>query len=173
MKNSLKSTDWLFSIGILIVIASIVIIAKANACKAFSKISDTSLVQEYILVLIDGSVKKPGQYSVRAGTTIGQALRKARPEANADLKDLPLGKIIDAPMHLHVSELKEIRVKVKGAIAAPTEIILPAKSRIKDLKSKVIFTDSTDKAFFRRKKLLRDGDEIDVPKKTVEVNSPN
>lgn len=157
----------------MFVIASLVGIAKVNARRAYSKISAVSLNQEDILITIDGSVKRPGQYSVRSGTTIGQALRKARPEANANLKILPLRNIIDAPMHLHVEGLKEIRVIVKGAIAGPAEIVMPAKSRISDLKSKVIFTNETDKAFFRRKKLLKDGDEIEVPKKTVEVNSPN
>ena len=65
-------------------------------------------------------------------------------------------------------EEKEVRVVVRGAVKEPVEVVLPAGSRICDLKDQIIFTEETNKAFFRRKKVLRDGEEIIVPKKTVE-----
>ena len=165
MKYSFEST---IAASLLILIASFILVAKISSHKAPSKFPFKELLPETVLVSISGAVKKPGDYSFPAGTTIEQALRKARPSPDANLDLLPLKKIIDAPLHIFVEELKEIQVAVRGAIAKPIQITLPVRSRISDLKSKVIFTEETEKAFFRRRKLLKNGDEIVVPKKTVE-----
>lgn len=170
MKNSLSPSEWILATSFLIFIAALVLIAKVNTYKASTAIASATLLPEEILVTIDGAVKKPGQYTIQAGITIEQALRKAKPAPEADLKALPLKEIIENPLHITVGELKEIRVTVAGAIAGPVELVLPPKSRISDLKSKVIFTDETEKTFFRRRKLLKNGEHIEVPKKTVEQN---
>lgn len=166
MKNSFSG--WILAVSLLIFIGALVLIAKVNVYKASAAIASTTLLPEEILVTIDGAVRKPGPYMIRAGTTIEQALRKAKPTPEADLKGLSLKAIIENPLHISVAELKEIRVTVSGAIAEPVALVLPPKSRISDLKSKVIFTDETEKTFFRRRKLLKNGDHIEVPKKTIE-----
>ena len=168
MKHSLKSSEWLLATSLLVLIASLVWVAHVNAKQASSAIATTSLVREAILVTIDGAVKKPGLYSVPLGTTVGQIVRKAKPTRDANLKLVPCKEVVDAPLHLTIEPLEEIRVVVTGAIAETLEVTLPPGSRISDLKSKVIFTQETEKTFFRRKKLLKDGDQIVVPKKTVE-----
>jgi hypothetical protein len=80
---------------------------------------------------------------------------------------LPLDQVIEEPLHLVVEEFSEIVVRIKGA-ATPVELRVPTGSRISDLKSKVSLTAEADKAFFRRKRLLKNGEIIEVPKKTVE-----
>ncbi|MGB7977629.1 MAG: SLBB domain-containing protein [Chlamydiales bacterium] len=171
MKNSLGSAEWLLAATLLLFIASFLLIAKINGRKAASALAAASFEREEILVAIEGAVKKPGEYLVEAGTTVGQALRKARPLPDANLKALPLNEIIDAPLRLCVEELQEIAVTVTGAVEEPVLLRLPPKSRISDLKSKVALTKEADKTFFRRRKILRNGDKIEVPKKTVEDNS--
>jgi len=173
MKTSLRPTEWVLAVSLLLLIASFVLIAKINAHRASTAIDAASLVQEEILITVDGAVKKPGQYKINSGTTVEQALRKARLLPESNLETLPLKAIIEGPIHLRVEAYKEIKVSVAGAIANPVELELPLGSRICDLKSKVIFTDETEKAFFRRRKLLKYGDKIEVPKKTVEVKSAN
>jgi protein involved in polysaccharide export with SLBB domain len=168
MKYSLRPTGWALLVSLLLFLSSLVLIAKVNAYRAFPAIAAVEFQQEEILVTIDGAVKKPGQYTVYAGSTVGQLVRKAKPTGDANLQALPLKEILDGPRHIVVEELKEIRVFVEGAIAEPVEVVLPPKSRISDLKSKVNFTDETEKTFFRRRKLLKNGDKIVVPKKTVE-----
>ena len=168
MKYTLRPTEWALAASLILFLSALVLIAKVNAYRASSAMSAAEFVQEEILVTIDGAVKKPGQYTVLSGTTIEQALRKAKPTLDANLKVLPLKEIIDGPKHITVGELKEIRVFVAGEVAEPAEIVLPVRSRISDLKSKVIFTEETEKGFFRRRKLLKNGDKIVVPKKTVE-----
>lgn len=171
MKKSLQSSEWLLIGSLLAIMASLVIIAKVNAYRAASTISIADLKQEQILVTIAGAVAKPGEYSVLSGTPISEVLRKARPKPWANLQILPIKQVIEAPLHLNVEELTEITVSVRGAVDEPMKIVLPAKSRICDLKSKVSLTAEADKSFFRRRKVLKEGDVIEVPKKTVEKNS--
>ncbi len=167
-KDSLKPSEWVLSLAILMFITSFILIAKIRSSKASSELDEALFFRENILVTISGAVKKPGDYFFLSGVTMEQALRKARPCRFANLKALPLKKIIDCPMHIEVEELKEIKVLVSGAIAEPLCLVLPPNSRISDLKSKVVFTKETETSFFRRKTLLKDGDEIRVPNKTVE-----
>lgn len=80
--------------------------------------------------------------------------------------------LAEAPLPVApAEEPAEITVMVRGAVLAPTQLTLPPKSRICDLKTKLSLTPEADKRFFRRRKLLKDGDCIEVPKKTVELNS--
>ncbi len=170
MKNSLRSSNWFFSFSILLVIASFVLVAKINAHRASSVISEKVLEQEEILVTIHGAVAKPGEYKVLAGTTLGEVLQKTRPKPNANIKMIPLNELIVAPLTLEIAELSEITVWVRGAVTEPVEIVLPSNSRICDLKSKISLTHDAEKSFFKRRKRLRDGEIIEVPKKTVEDN---
>jgi hypothetical protein len=167
-KLSLRPAEWALVASLLVFLSSLLLVAKINSSRAAAAIDAGEFVQEEILVTIDGAVKKPGAYAVWSGATLEQVLRKAKPTAEADLRTLPLKEILNGPKHIVVEPLKEITVFVTGAIAEPAEISLPPRSRICDLKNKVIFTPETEKTFFRRRKLLRNGDKIVVPKKTVE-----
>lgn len=168
MKNSLSASEWTLLALFAIIMGSLVFISKFNAIRASDAIEKIPEGQIQILVTIDGAVKKPGQYLVAEGSPAISAVRKAKPTLWADLK--PFKEPIISPAHLTVPELKEIRVYVAGEIGAPVELVLPAGSRISDLKSKIVFTPETDIAFFKRRKLLRDEEKIEVPKKKVERN---
>ena len=148
--------------------SSLVVIAKVNVYRASAVLSLVDERMENILVHVEGAVAKPGSYLVPAGTTVEMVLRKCRPKPWADIQILPLRQMIEAPMSLHVDELTEITVTVIGAVLAPLKVVLPAKSRLCDLKRMVVLSEEADKSYFRRRKWLKNGDVIDVPKKTVE-----
>ena len=171
MEKSLPSSEWVFVGSILIVMTAFFVVAKVNAYRASSEISIAPLLKEECIVTITGAVSRSGEYTVRVGTTLEQVLKKARPMPYSNLRALPLKKIIETSLLIDVEELTEISVSIDGEVAEPVTLVLAPKSRICDLKSKVIFTDETDKTFFRKRRLLRDGDRITVPKKTVEQNA--
>ncbi len=173
MKKSLPSSEWLLVASLLMIMASLVVIAKVNAYRAASSITAKDLQQEEIWVTIEGAVAKPGRYRALSGQTIGEVVRKARPNPFADLKKIPLKEIVEAPMQLQIEELSEVQVFIQGAVAEPVEIRVPARTRICDLKSKVSLTAEADKTFFRRRKMVKDGEILEVPKKTIELNSSN
>lgn len=147
---------------------SLVIISKINAYRASSLLSDQEFYQELVTVTVSGAVVKPGDYQVPAGTTVREVLKKARPKPNANVQAFTLGALIDSSIHLNVAALTEISVRVQGEVVAPQKLTLPAESRISDLKEKVLLTQNADKSYFRRRKRLKNGEIIVVPKKTVE-----
>ena len=171
MKNSFKSTEWLLVVSLIFIMTALVVIAKVNACRASSSLDVKDLQQETILVTIEGAVAKPGVYPVIAGTPVGEVLRKARPKPLANLQILPLAQLVEEPLFLQVEECKEVTVSVSGAVERPMEITVAAGSRICDLKTKVNLTAEANKSFFRRRRLLKNGDKIEVPKKVVEEKS--
>jgi len=167
-QKSLPFSEWSLVGSLLIIMASLVLIAKINTHRASTHLLSTEIGPEKVLVTIDGAVTKPGQYLLAVGTSVEKALRKAKPTKLANTKILPLRTLIEEPMHLHVEELKEITVFVRGEVLEPLEITLPLHARISDLKGKVQLTKKSDKSFFRRRKLLKNGEILVVPKKTVE-----
>ena len=171
MKKSLQSSEWVLAGSLLLIMASLVIIAKINVYRAASTLSSPDLQIEEILVAVSGAVKKPGEYHVPAGTPLEAVLRRAKPLPHANLKGLSLKEPIDAPRDLFVEELTEITVFVSGAVQEPMKLTLPARSRVSDLKSKVVLSPDADKSYFRRRRWLKNGEKIEVPKKTVEENS--
>ncbi len=170
MKKSLTTSEWTLVGIFLIVMASLVLIAKVNKIRAGEEILAAEPRATQVLVTIDGAVKNPGEYWVPKGTLVEAALQKARPRPDADVAALPLKEILTGARQFTVPELREIRVWVEGAVAAAVELVLPVGSRISDLKAKVAPTDETDRAFFRRKRLLKHGEKIEVPKKRLERN---
>lgn len=173
MKKSIRSTEWLLAISLLAVMASLVIVSKINVHRADSTLATEGKEAEMIAVTIEGAVAKPGSYSVPAGTPVETVLRKARPKPWANLQKISLRQIVEAPINIVVEELSEIKVTVKGAVVECEEIVLPARSRICDLKSKIHLSEEADKGFFRKRRALKQGEIIEVPKKTVEINSAN
>ncbi len=169
-QQSLSSSEWTLLAIFLFLIGSLIFIAKVNVQRASDLIAQVVEPPLEFLVVIDGAVRKPGEYMVPVGTCVSAVLRKAHPLPYADLRSIDPEEIITATKRMTIQELQEIRVHVDGAIVEPLELILPVGSRISDLKSKIGFTKDTDRAFFRRRKLLRDGDKVVVPKKTVERN---
>ena len=147
---------------------SLVLVAQVNASRASASIAVEDVKAEPVVVTVEGAVSKPGAYPVQPGTTVETVLRKARLKPFANVQNLPLHQIIEAPLHLKVEELAEITVFVCGAVTEPLEIVLPARARVSDLKSKVSLSDEADKTFFRRRRMLKHGEKIEIPKKDVE-----
>lgn len=167
----IQSSEWVLVGSFFLIMASLVLISKIQVARAFSSIAEKDLKKEEIWVSIEGAVAKPGRYSVLSGTPFKEVLRKAKPLPEANLRPFLSSQVVEEPLDLRIDALEEIIVYVGGAVAEPGPVALPPKSRICDLRSKISLTQEADKAFFRRKKRLRDGEKIEVPKKTVEVNS--
>jgi hypothetical protein len=161
-------SDWVFVASLVLVMVSLILVAKINGSRAFSAVDLHRLRQEMILVTVDGAVAKPGQYSVLSGTRVGDVLKRARVKPLADLSAVVVDELIDSPRHIQVGELLEIKVFIRGEVKEPLEITLPSCSRICDLKTKVMLTEESDLQFFKRKKRLKNGEILEVPKKTVE-----
>ncbi len=169
LSKSIHTSQWLLVGSLLGFMASLLLIAKVHSYRAESLLFAVT-PSEPLIVTIEGCVAKPGPYFVPSGTPLSEPLRRAKPKPWANLQKIPTTQIVETPLHLFVEELTEITIYVEGAVVEPGPITLPAQSRIADLKTKVKLTPDADKTFFRRRKRLKNGEKIEVPKKTVELN---
>lgn len=150
------------------IMAALLVVAKVNAHRSASIILAADLKKEQFTVTVESAVAKPGSFVVEQGTTFGEVLRKAKPKPFSNLRGIKVDEEIPADTSLVLEELKEIMISVLGAIEAPVELTLPAKSRVCDLKSKVVLTDDANRLFFKSRRMLKDGEKIEIPKKAVE-----
>lgn len=170
MKYSLARSEWSFLAIFFLIMATFAILAKINVRRAADTLERLSPERAEILVTIEGAVKRPGTFVVKEGTPVNAILRKAQPKQYADLRKIPTKELIVRPSSWVIPELKEIHVFVEGAVLAPCELTMPLGSRVSDLKSKLLCTSDADKSFFKKKRLLKEGEKIEVPKKPLELN---
>ncbi len=167
-EKNLKSTEWILVFSFLLIFASLFLVAKINVYQARKTLKEQFEPVEPFLVTIEGAVGKPGVYSALPGVDLGQILKKARPKMHADLRGIDLKQEIKSPLTLHIEELKEISVIIQGAVDRPQEVLLPVRARICDLKSKISYTQAADLSFFKGRRQIKNGEIIEIPKKSVE-----
>jgi len=118
-----------------------------------------------IIVDISGEVKKTGKMSFPQGATIRSVIRKARLKSTADLTNIDLDRVLEVSCDLHIPAFEKIVVEVCGCVNEKVSVELPPGSRICDLKGRVILSEKADPAFFRRRKILKNNEIIQVPSK--------
>ncbi|OGN55733.1 MAG: hypothetical protein A3D96_01440 [Chlamydiae bacterium RIFCSPHIGHO2_12_FULL_44_59] len=164
-KNSLPRSEWWFIVGALIVMIALVGVAKVNLYRARSEIQLFEATPDDILVTVNGEVFRPGEYKMESGTTLETVLKKARPKRFANLANLSLKEKIYESVCIEIPTLSQLQIQIGGEIREPVSMTVKVGARVCDLKSQVVFTEETDRKFFQKKRLLKDGDIIVVPKK--------
>ena len=168
MQNKLHRSEWVLIFSLLAIMVSFVLVGKINAHRANISMKRLPPSGKEVIVKINGAVKKPGEYLVLEGTPVEEVLLQASLKRNANIRKVPLKKLVELPCEIYIEELEEITVYVEGEIGEAKELLLPVDSRICDVKSKILVLKTTDKSFFKSKKRLVDGAVVQVPKKTVE-----
>ncbi len=169
VSETLQSSEWILVISFLTIFLSVALLSSIQSYKARS-ILDTKVVREIepVFATIGGAVAKPGSISVAPGTSLKEILKKVKPKWNANLREIDWEKKIEGPFNLHIQELTEVLIQVKGSVKENLTLQLPIGSRVCDLKSKVNFTDDADSLVFKSRRRLKDGEIFEVPKKGIE-----
>lgn len=167
-QNTLRSSEWLLVGSFLLILASLVLISQISARRAAAIVQLHELKpEEPVDVAFEGAVARPGTYRIHPGTTLRQALKKARPKPQANLRDLDLDSRIEGPLRLTLLELEEITISLEGAVASPGPFRCPVKTRVCDLKTKIEFAPDADPAFLtsflKKRRQLRDGETLFIP----------
>jgi hypothetical protein len=151
----------------LMILVSFFLIAKNTSFRSLSRLNQIKqpLPVPAIIVEVSGNVKKPGKVNVPQGSTIRAVLRKARINPTADLTNIDLDRVLESSCALHIPTLEKILVAVEGCVEEKVSVELPAGSRICDLKSRLKLTPDADTAFFRRRKILKNNETIQIPAK--------
>ncbi len=168
MQKSLQSSEWILVASLLILLASLVAITRFHEHRKAAQLTLLAqTVEKPISISIEGAVQKPGIYSVLPGTRLGDAVKKSHPKRFANLRSLDLEQPVEMDLALHISELASIRVHIMGAVEYPVELEVPSGTRLCDLKSKIHYTPLADPSFLKSRRLLKDGEIIEVQKKVA------
>jgi hypothetical protein len=150
-------TTYLF----LALLVTSVSIAKINARRGSGQIE--KFVAESVVVAISGAVQKPGRVRLRKGEPLSAALRKARLKPYANLRDVDQTSKVNESLCLHIDLLDAIRVECSGALREDVTVVVPVRTRLCQLKSKLPLSTDADASMFKSKRLLKDGEKIVVP----------
>jgi hypothetical protein len=118
-----------------------------------------------IFIHIEGAVKYPGTYETKKGCLIKEIIEKAELLPEADCIGIDLNGRVTETLSLYVPDRGWIEVTVLGAVKEEKTLQIRSKSRICDLLSKIEMTSDADRRFLRRKRVLKDGEEVIIPRK--------
>ena len=164
MSKNLQSSEWIFVSAILILLATLIAISRLHEHRRALQIKlFTSKEEAPIHVSVEGAVLKPGCYEVTSGTLLKEVLRKSRPKRFANLREIDPEEVLKGDRFIQIEELTSIRVRVEGEVFSPIDLELPVGSRVSDLKVKIECTSHADRGFLKNRRLLKDGEIIEVP----------
>jgi len=157
----LRAAEWALAGSLLLILLSLFVIAKIQA-RQCSKGTD-SIPIVLVMIQITGFVEHPGVFEIARGTSLEEVLRKAKPKRFANLRGLDLRSPLSHSMELTIEPLQSLRVQIQGAVEKSELIEVVPGTRICHLKQIISLADSADLRFFKKRRLLSDGDVIDVP----------
>ncbi|MBX9743966.1 MAG: hypothetical protein K2X08_02005 [Chlamydiales bacterium] len=160
--KSISYSEWLVVSFFLILISSLVIIAKLSSWKVNSYISELSPA-ETIVVRVSGEVVREGSYEMPAGSLYRDLLQKISLKRFADISQIDLGAQI--PASLIIPRLEQVRVRIEVEGIGSQEFLLPLGTRVSELKSKVALDLMSDLTPFRSRRMLLDGEVLLIKKK--------
>jgi hypothetical protein len=165
LKKPLEASEWILSFSLVLILASLLAISRFHEHRKKNQL--TACAETFVPpvdIAISGEVTHPGIFSAVPGTKIADTIKKSRPKCFADLRGIDLERPVEEPLELVIPRLSEIMIRIDGAIATPIELILPVGSRICDLKAKIEYAPDADLRFFRKRRLLKNGETIVIPR---------
>lgn len=165
---SIRKSEWFLTFSLLTLLISLFAIAKIQSGIADYDESDPIPM---VKIEIRGAVAKPGDYLIERGTPFKLAIQKAKPSSFANFRDYDLNQPIMESKIIDLKELPEIRVIVKGAIEQITQLHLPPRTRVCQIKRLLPLHPKADLAQFKSRRYLKDGETIVIPLQTAPANS--
>ena len=164
IQSGLQRSEWVLVGGFLILLAALLSFSRLHQHRRSTQLRVYSQeIIRPIQIQVEGAVSKPGTYEFLPGVSLSDVLKMSCPKKWADLKSLNLEQKIDSSMRFEIPMLSSVCVRVEGAVQYPFTLSLPVGSRISDLLPYVELSEGADLRFFKRRRLLKDGEELIVP----------
>ncbi|MEI6242740.1 MAG: hypothetical protein WCP39_04970 [Chlamydiota bacterium] len=171
-RSHLSYSEWIVLGSFFALFVTLAIIANVSSERARESIETYQKTEsKKIFVHIAGAVECPGTYEMEGLEKLKIFVEKARPLPEADLTSLDLESRVEEAFSVFIPCKGWIQVRVKGAVKEAKTIRLRVQSKISDLLSYIECTEETDRRFFRKKKALKDGEEVEIPKKKIKKNN--
>lgn len=166
METKLRQSEKIFITSILLLMLSIVIIGKVNAQRTSSILASHPISSHQpCKVTIVGEVSKPGTFSVLPGTLLSKVIKKSAPTPFADLKKINMEQRVEESLSIKIDPLEEITITIIGDSPEPKKIVIPAGSKVYQLKKTLKNCDDKN---FKSRRFLRDQETI-VLQKEIEL----
>lgn len=114
-------------------------------------------------VLIQGAVERPGIYHLESEMKMKDLLAIAEVRQEADLRRLKLDAMVKKGRVVRVPVRMMITVHLKGAVKQEGALRIPKGSKMEDLLELAEFDEDADLKVVRKKRRLKDDEEIIVP----------
>lgn len=161
-QRSLRSAETKLLTFFLVLFLCLFLLAKIQSYQIGAALRKLE-AHKRLAVRIEGAVKKPGTYWVAPGTKWEEIFRKAKLKPTADVEALMLSERVEEAGCLTVPERTSLTIFVKGAVQQEMAIEVPVDTRICDLKTYGLMADGADKAFFKRRRRLKDKEILEIP----------
>ncbi|MBI3900668.1 MAG: SLBB domain-containing protein [Chlamydiia bacterium] len=166
--SDVKHSEWVLAVSFSLFLFTLILISQLHDSAKSSKLQKiyrdrSRLANTSCTVTVSGAVEHPGSYVVPIGAPIAYILKKTRPTRFANLRDLVKDQEIRGDCSLHIEELSTIFVSVEGAVLEPCTLELPIKTRICQLKTKIRSAPHANLDFFKKRRLLKDGERVHIP----------
>ncbi len=162
MSNQLHIREWIIValfLGLLLGISAFALAKNCWNCQP------PKVPHEKISVKVTGAVAKPGTYTVSKQGGVSALLSLAEPLPNAILTEKIKIQKQGSDSILHIPCEEYTLVELVGAVCKEGEYKLPKKTRICDLPKFVEFSPDVDPSFLKRKRLLKEGELLNIPKR--------
>lgn len=126
-----------------------------------------ALVSQDIHISIQGAIAKPGDYTLKQGSTLGQLLDLVEPLPEADLSRQKRNKKLREGQHIYVPPKTMITIHLEGAVEQPGVVQVTKGTRMNELISKVALLPEADPKPLQKKRRLKDQEVIVIPKKSI------
>ncbi|MGZ6330633.1 MAG: SLBB domain-containing protein [Parachlamydiaceae bacterium] len=164
----LTMSEWIAVIAILGFLACLTLFNLLERHEAASEIAvgpGVYLKPQYMDVHIEGAVKKPGVYRVKASALMKDVIAIAEPTLEADLKRFRERAKVTQGQNIVVPAREMLTIHVSGAVQKEGDVIVPKGTRLQDLCRYLAFTDEADLNKVRSKRYLKAGETINIPVK--------
>lgn len=114
-------------------------------------------------VYIDGAVESPGMYQMPLKSTVNDLLQIAHPAPQANLKKVKLNSTLKPGQRITIAAYPQITIYLEGDVIAGAYQIRKG-TRLCDLPSLIAFPPSANMSIFKKKRVLKEGERLIVPK---------
>ena len=120
------------------------------------------LSPQEIEVKVEGAVQNPGIIKLKPSSTRLEAIELAKPLPTADLRKTKTAGKVRNGQTIKVVEKEMITITVTGVLE--TTVQVPKGTRLQELANHITLPPDADAAKLRKKRLLKDGEEVIVPR---------
>ncbi len=121
------------------------------------------LTSDVVQVSISGAVANPGSFELKKGSKLKDLLALAEPITEADLSKIKPNARLKDGQTIKIPALIWLNIHVIGAIEEEEQLLCVLKgTKLQDIVEKIEFAPNADIAKLQKKRLLKDGETVEV-----------